>query len=122
MTTNFTIGSSLLAGGGRAYRLAALRGRFAEQWARPTAEGRGLRLAARRRRTERGLFGRDDRAERGHALGVESAAGFVVEQRQRSLGRPCLAAYAVRGECVVDVGDGEDADLEVEVPAGTPFG
>jgi hypothetical protein len=111
MTTNFTIGSSLLAGGGRAYRLAALSGRFANQWARPVADRRRAGFAPHRRRAEHGLFGRDDRAQCGHALGVEGAAGFVVEQRQRPLGRPCLAVYAVRGERVVDVGDGKDADL-----------
>ena len=84
---------------------------------------RGLHRALRGSRATRlVLLRRDDRLQRGDAVGVEGAARLLVEQCQRPLGRPRLAVDAVGGQRVVDVGDGEDAHLEVELAGLARFG
>ena len=74
----------------------------------------GSRDSARRAR-----FGLDarDRAQGGDAARVEAGARLVDQQRHGAPGRPGAAVDAGRDERVPDVGDREDAGLEVDLVA-----
>ena len=56
------------------------------------------------------------------AGGVEGGADLLVQEAHRLVVRPGVAVDADREERVVDVADGEDARLDVELGALRPFG
>jgi hypothetical protein len=72
-----------------------------------------MRKVRQRRTGIRGVE-RDELAKRRHANRVEGGSGLVLEQRERAVRGPGLAIDTVGSQGVVDIGDGQDADREVE--------